>query len=64
LATLPEESRKEPELWLAGGEAGLDLILRILHDAPTYLNEGGVLVVEVGNAAVGLERRFPDQPFL
>jgi len=64
LATLPEESRKEPELGLAGGEAGLDLILRILHDAPTYLNEGGVLVVEVGNAAVGLERRFPDLPFL
>jgi len=64
LATLPEEFRKEPELGLAGGETGLDLVLRILRDAPTYLNEGGVLVVEVGNAAAELERRFPDLPFL
>jgi len=64
LAALPEEYRKEPELGLAGGKTGLDLVLRILRDAPTYLNEGGVLVVEVGNTAAELERRFPDLPFL
>jgi len=64
LAALPKEYRNEPELGLAGGETGLDLVLRILHDAPTYLNEGGVLVVEVGNTAAELERRFPDLPFL
>jgi len=64
LAALPEEYRKEPALGLAGGETGLDLVLRILRDAPTYLDEGGVLVVEVGNTATELERRFPDLPFL
>jgi ribosomal protein L3 glutamine methyltransferase len=64
LAALPEESRKEPELGLAGGESGLDLVLRILHEAPAHLNDGGVLVVEVGNTAAELERRFPDLPFL
>ena len=46
------------------GESGLELVLRILCDAPAYLNEGGVLVVEVGNSAAELERRFPDLPFL
>lgn len=64
LAALPEEFRKEPRLGLAGGESGLDLILRILCEAPSYLNDGGVLVVEVGNTAGELERRFPDLPFL
>jgi len=64
LAGLPEEYRKEPQLGLAGGESGLDLVLRILRDAPDYLDEGGVLVVEVGNSAAELEHRFPDLPFL
>jgi len=64
LAALPEEYRKEPQLGLAGGETGLSLILRILCEAPNYLNEGGVLFVEVGNTATDLERRFPDLPFL
>jgi len=64
LATLPEEYRKEPRLGLSGGKTGLDLVLRILRDAPAHLEEGGVLVVEVGSAAAELERRFPDLPFL
>jgi len=64
LATLPEEYRKEPRLGLAGGKTGLDLVLRILRDAPAHLEEGGILVVEVGSAAAELERRFPDLPFL
>jgi len=64
LAALPEEFRKEPQLGLVGGESGLDLVMRILCEAPAYLSDEGVLVVEVGNSAAELERRLPDLPFL
>ena len=64
LQSLPEEYRQEPALGLAGGESGLDLALRILRDAPSYLNPEGILVVEVGSSGAELTRRFPDLPFL
>ncbi len=64
LEGLPEEYRKEPRIALAAGESGLEFALRILCDAPKYLREGGILIVELGNTAAELERRFPDLPFL
>jgi ribosomal protein L3 glutamine methyltransferase len=64
LQSLPEEYLREPTLGLAGGESGLDLVLRILRDAPNYLNPEGVLVVEVGSSGAALTRCFPDLPFL
>jgi ribosomal protein L3 glutamine methyltransferase len=64
LASLPAEYQREPRIALAGGDSGLDFVLRILRDAPAHLREGGILIVEVGNTARELERRFPDLPFL
>ena len=60
---LPDEFRHEPELALAAGEDGLILAKRILASAGDFLNEEGVLVVEVGNSYVALQAQYPDVPF-
>lgn len=64
LAAMPEEYHQEPELALAAGEDGLDLVKVILAQARQHLNDGGLLVVEVGNSETHLEALFPQVPFL
>lgn len=64
LATMPEEYQHEPELALASGVDGLDFTRRLLREAAQRLTEQGVLVVEVGNSSVALEKAFPSIPFL
>lgn len=63
MATLPEEYRREPEMALAGGEDGLDLVHTILREAPRFLTENGLLVVEIGHNRDDLEAAYPDTPF-
>lgn len=46
---LPDEYLKEPEMALAGGEDGMDLVRKIVGEAADWLTEDGVLVVEIGN---------------
>ena len=58
MASLPPEYRHEPRLALAGGEDGLDLVARIMAQAPAHLSEGGVLVCEVGDGKAAVQRRF------
>ena len=45
---LQEEVRREPLLALDGGADGYDFYRRIAQDAPRFLKEGGVLLMEVG----------------
>jgi ribosomal protein L3 glutamine methyltransferase len=63
LAQMPAEYSHEPDLALASGEDGLDFTRRLLREAAQYLTEQGVLIVEVGNSSVALEKAFPQVPF-
>ena len=61
--TLPEEYRREPEMALAGGDDGLDLVRIMLREAKDHLNPGGLMVVEIGHNREVLEAAFPQTPF-
>lgn len=63
LASMPKEYHHEPALALASGFDGLDITRQILLDAEHHLNEGGLLVVEVGNSCLALEEAFSEVPF-
>ena len=64
MAKLPREFRHEPRLALAAGDDGLDLVRRILSEAPRHLTRSGGLVCEIGRGAGPLEAAYPDLPFL
>ncbi len=63
MAALPDEYRREPALALASGDDGLYHVRIILRDAAAHLNDGGLLVVEVGFNRAGVEAAFPGLPF-
>lgn len=60
---MPAEYGHEPEIGLACGEDGLDLVRRMLAEAADHLSEQGVLVVEVGNSQVHVEASYPEVDF-
>ncbi len=63
MASLPPEYLHEPRMALAAGEDGLDIVRRILREAPAYLEPQGVLIVEVGNSETHVQATWPDVPF-
>ena len=56
---LPDEFRAEPDLALAGGDDGMDFVRPLLAQAPQFLSEHGVLVLEIGHERAYFEAAFP-----
>ncbi|HUH85348.1 MAG TPA: HemK family protein methyltransferase, partial [Stellaceae bacterium] len=63
MARLPPEFRHEPAIALAGGADGLDIVRRILKEAPAHLQATGGLLCEIGTGRSRLEAQFPDLSF-
>ena len=58
MADLPAEFLHEPELALAAGQDGLDLVRKMLAQAADYLTQDGLIVIEVGNSEWAMKQNF------
>jgi len=61
--SFPLEFLKEPSMALGSGEDGLDHTIRIIQEAKRYLNDGGMLIVEIGHNKEVLLKKFPEIQF-
>ncbi len=59
---MPDEYHHEPKLALEAGKDGMDIVARILREAPAHLAPDGLLVCEVGGSVPEFERRFAKIP--
>jgi len=64
MAALPPEYCHEPRLALAAGADGLDCLLPLLREAPAYLQPGGILALETGDAEEALLTQHPEFPLI
>ncbi|HUH86743.1 MAG TPA: 50S ribosomal protein L3 N(5)-glutamine methyltransferase [Pusillimonas sp.] len=60
MEALPPEYRHEPTMALAGGNDGMDLVRRLVRDAPRFLSDDGILVLEIGNEFENFVSAFPE----
>lgn len=58
MTQLPPEYLHEPQIGLAGGLDGMDLVRKIIDGAADYLTPNGILVVEIGNERAYAEAAF------
>ena len=63
MAILPQEYRNEPQIALGSGNDGLDHTHTLLHEAGKHLNDGGLLIVEIGHNRDALLAAYPELPF-
>ncbi len=62
MADLTDEFKAEPEMGLAAGNDGLEIVDRMLSNAADYLTDHGLLVVEVGNSQIAMMGKYQDLP--
>jgi ribosomal protein L3 glutamine methyltransferase len=63
MSTLPAEYRNEPQIALGSGNDGLDHTHTLLREAAKHLNDGGLLIVEIGHNRDALLAAYPELPF-
>ncbi|MCY4328893.1 MAG: 50S ribosomal protein L3 N(5)-glutamine methyltransferase [Endozoicomonadaceae bacterium] len=63
MTNLPMEYYHEPTLGFVAEEEGLDIVHKLLQQSVDFIDDNGLLVMEVGNNQHKLEERYPDVPF-
>jgi ribosomal protein L3 glutamine methyltransferase len=63
MAKLPQEYLHEPQIALAGGGDGMDLVRVIIAGAKKRLTKDGILIVEIGHERHFAETAFPGLEF-
>lgn len=63
MRVLPAEYLHEPRMALAAGDDGLDIVRQLIERSAAYLEEDGLLAVEVGHNRALVEAAFPALPF-
>jgi ribosomal protein L3 glutamine methyltransferase len=64
MTTLPDEFLAEPAMGLVSDMDGLEIPLRFLETAASFLTSDGVVVCEVGESQERLQEALPQVPFL
>ncbi|WMW82418.1 50S ribosomal protein L3 N(5)-glutamine methyltransferase [Undibacterium cyanobacteriorum] len=60
MSRLPKEYLHEPQIALAGGDDGMDLVRKIVAGAGQRLKPNGILMVEIGNERIYAEQAFDE----
>ncbi len=60
MSRLPKEYLHEPQIALAGGDDGMDLVRKIVAGAAQRLKPNGILMIEIGNERVYAEQAFEE----
>jgi len=60
MTDMPREYLHEPRMALEAGRDGLDIVRRILQDAPQYMNEGAGMICEIGYGRPAFEDAYPE----
>ena len=63
VSNFPMEFLKEPSMALGSGDEGLDHTIRIIREAKQYLNDDGMLIIEIGHNKEVLLNKFPTIQF-
>ena len=64
MASLPAEYLAEPQIALAGGPDGMDLVRTIVNEAAALLKPNGILVIEIGNEYQHAQAAFKNLPLV
>lgn len=64
LPTLSREVQRDPALALDGGASGVEIIARLIADAPAFLSPGGQIVLEIGaDQSISLRQQLAEKHY-